>query len=841
VKDPLYETCLFCEPEAHGQAEQVLLRSDNFFLFAGLGPLIEGYIIIAPHRCDDPRFPYASFSEIPQPLLDEAIFLRGLVSEFYRDVYHQESSMHFEHGRAGVCFPRKLDTKHCHHAHLCCYPCSLPLWDDMVGFQVSDVEGLPELGRTVGNRPYLYVQSSFINHEAPYAAAAREYQVGKVAIVEEELQVPRQYLRRLLAARLGIESVWDWALVPQMDLVQKAIEAFHKWLPATEKYELEQVDDGVVKLDFLKSVEKSNRVGNNDVANDFHRTWAGREQYGAVGRFLSQFPDNLQHRPRILDVGCGPGHYLKALHSLGLECVGIDISEKMVDIARQVNGANTAQQDIHHNSTPLPTVQTMSVFELDFDAASFDGIWYSAVLVHVPRGQAADNLARLEQILKKDGVLYVSAQLGTGSQVRREGRVFFYYTEDELKLLFDQAGFQIVQQWGGETHIGSKGDTRKKAWIHFLLKKKREQRLSDLGERGLLERIENLVPRTDKEHILLGIGDDCASIKPLKDEAIVLTIDPCPQPVISILEGEDRWYDGWFSMIINISDLASMGAKPLGILLALEAENDMLVTELDRFYEGILDASREFDCPVIGGNVKDATRFSCVGAAIGSVHPDRMLRRDRAKPGELVVVLGEMGRFWAGVIHKLESIPLTAEESLILMQNLQRPRPRIAEGRALAEHSLSRCAMDSSDGLVSCFYEIARASSGVDIYLDLADTEPDPLVSKVAELAHLDVRKLMLSWGNWELVTTVTVEKLARLSELMANLGCPVSVVGTVEQGSGKVWLRNEYSLEQLNYLASERFTKRSYFSHGLDRYLQSMRREPLVVKSQKGSNENKE
>jgi thiamine-monophosphate kinase len=344
-----------------------------------------------------------------------------------------------------------------------------------------------------------------------------------------------------------------------------------------------------------------------------------------------------------------------------------------------------------------------------------------------------------------------------------------------------------------------------------------------------LERIHTLVPKVEKEHIILGIGDDCAVIRPLKDEVLVVTTDPCPRPVISILGENDPWYDGWFSMIINLSDLGSMGAKPLGILLAVEAERDMKVKDFDRFYEGIIDASKMFDCPIIGGNLKDAPRFNCVGTAIGSVHPQKMLRRNTAKSGELVVVLGEMGTFWAGVIHKLESIPLTQEESSVLSQNLRKPHPRITEGQTLAKHRLARCAMDSSDGLVACFYEIAK-SSEVDIYLDFSEVEPHPLVKKVAEFARIDVRKLLLSWGNWELITTVQEKDMSELQKLMNDLGCPISVVGVVKQGKGNVWFRDKSDLRKLNYVASERFTKQSYFSHGIESFLDILRKEPIAI-----------
>ena len=352
--------------------------------------------------------------------------------------------------------------------------------------------------------------------------------------------------------------------------------------------------------------------------------------------------------------------------------------------------------------------------------------------------------------------------------------------------------------------------------------------LSDLGERGVLEVIKKILPENKSEHILLGVGDDCAAIVPPSGELLVSTIDPCPTPVITMLGDDDFWYYGWFTMIINISDLGAMGAKPLGITLAIEAPEGMPVVDLERFYEGIIAASNEYDCPVIGGNVKDAPRFSCVGNAMGSVHKDQMLRRDGAKPGEKIVVLGDMGRFWAGVIYKLKSLDLSAEESEILLYNLKQPRPRINEGLALANLGLSKCAMDSSDGLIGCFYEIAQSGKDIDVSLDLSHVTTDPIVKKVAEMINIDVRKLMFAWGDWELVCTVEDHKLEQLKEVMKTYNCPVSVVGSVTQGTGNVWFTDGANKGRLNYVVSERFSKKSYFSHGLENYLHIMKTEPL-------------
>ena len=831
----LQSTCLFCEPEAHNQASQVLLRSDNFFLFAGLGPIIEGYIILAPHRCDDPEKPFHSFSEIPPALLDEAIFMRGVISHFYRDVYHQTTSMHFEHGRAGVCYPRPAyDTKHCYHGHLCCYPSSIPLWEDMEDLDIQEIESLPGLKKAVDDFPYLLVERSTSDSQS----SSRELWESRVAIIKPgDPRVPSQYLRKLLAARVGQAGMWDWGVNPQPEVVQKLIEDFHTWLPQIQMhYDLVPDADGRMRLNYLPSVERSNQIGNNSVAQKFHETWTGKLQYNAIGRFLSALPKREpdEDRPRILDIGCGPGHYLRAFAAAELECVGIDISGEMVDIARQVVAASHAPLQTD-SPIPAPQVENVSLFDLAFDHESFEGIWYSAVVVHVPRRALPDNLRRLHQLLKRDGVLYMSAQIGSGSVFRREGRVFFYYREDELKEIFDHAGFEVHSQWRDETSETTTGGQFEKHWMHFLLKKKppRPPVLSDLGERELLARIRTWIPKVEQDQVILDIGDDCAAIRPPQGEIMVVTTDPGPQPVISLLGERDRWYDGWFTMIVNLSDLGAMGATPLGMLLAIEAPNDMPVTDLERFYDGILAASQAFECPIIGGNVKDAPRFICVGTAFGSVAPQNMLRRDAARPGELVIVLGEMGLFWAGVLHKIESIPISSEESTRILEPLRKPRPRLVEGRSLAEQHLSRCAMDSSDGLTACFYEIARSGKGIDINLDFSAFVPDPLVGQIAAAARIDVRKLLLSWGNWELVATIDPRDLSIVQTLMADLGCPVQVVGSVTEGHGQVWLANNGEPQPLNYVASERFSKRSYFSHGLAGYLHILRDEPLTCKPQ--------
>lgn len=436
----LTESCLFCDPADHGQSEQVLLRSDNLYLFAGLGPIVEGYIILAPYRCDAPERPLHSLSDFPPELIDEAIFLRGLVSAFYRDRCGHPG-MHFEHGRTGVCLAVATDTKHCYHAHLCCYPVSFPLWEDMSGLNIKALEGMHELASRTRECPYLFVQSCEIDDERAIDEVRRETWTARVSVMDAECQIKSQYLRRLLARRVGDEYSWDWASMPQQGLVRTLVEAFRDWLSTQSRYVVTMEGSGPPRLDFLRSVSRSNQIGNDYVAEKFFQKWAGREQFGGVARFLTHLPRNESNRPRVLDGGCGTGSYTNAFFHLGIECVGIDIADEMLRIAQKLlEEAGRIYEP--GRAAPAPTFIKMNASEPSFSDGSFDGIWYSAVLVHVPKAQAPRMLLALHRVLRDDGVLYVSAQIGGGAAVRWEGRIFFFYSIEELVHPFPRVRLQ---------------------------------------------------------------------------------------------------------------------------------------------------------------------------------------------------------------------------------------------------------------------------------------------------------------------------------------------------------------------------------------------------------------
>lgn len=358
----------------------------------------------------------------------------------------------------------------------------------------------------------------------------------------------------------------------------------------------------------------------------------------------------------------------------------------------------------------------------------------------------------------------------------------------------------------------------------------RTQTLRDLGERRIVrELIASRFPAV-AGHII-DIGDDCAVIPvPSQDQALVLTTDPCPAPVICLIETTDYYHYGRLTVLINVSDLAAMGATPLALLVSTVMPEDMKVSDYERFLDGLAEASLEWSCPIVGGNIKDGPSFTATGSAVGAIKTEFVMRRKGAIPGDRVCVIGEMGFFWAAALSRLvPNVQLDTGQRDSLDRAWYRPVARIKEGMVLAESQCATACMDSSDGVIGCLYELAQVNQ-VDIVVRSESLQPFPAVSRVAEAAGIDARKLMLSWGDWELVCTVHPEALYRVKLLMESIGTTCTDIGEVCAGAGKVWFEQEGKLGTLTNFASERFCGTSIFTHGLDAYLDFLRAEPLAV-----------
>lgn len=169
-------------------------------------------------------------------------------------------------------------------------------------------------------------------------------------------------------------------------------------------------------------------------------------EYGR--RMLSQLGPGAQ----ILDVGCGPGHYMAWLEAKGALVTGLDLSRGML-----------AQARLHVQG---PLVQA-DMRAMPFPDGAFDGVWCVASLLHLPKGEAPTALREMRRVLRSHGLLHLTLQEGESEDWESslfEGvavqRLFARYRQDEMTTLVEQAGFAIMAS------CTTRDETRR--WLHWL-------------------------------------------------------------------------------------------------------------------------------------------------------------------------------------------------------------------------------------------------------------------------------------------------------------------------------------------------------------------------------------
>lgn len=277
-------------------------------------------------------------------------------------------------------------------------------------------------------------------------------------------------------------------------------------------------------------------------------------------------------------------------------------------------------------------------------------------------------------------------------------------------------------------------------------------RLSDVGER---QAIAILAKIFDRGHPV-GLGHDCGVVE-WGEDYLVITTDAV-NPRTHVPEGATPAQVGWYLTAVNLSDIAAAGARPLGFVAALSLPADTDVDFLRGLGQGIEECAREFGIPVLGGDTKQADVMSLAGTAIGRVRKDRVLLRKGARPGDVIVVTGELGR--AG--HAMRQIPVGGARSEAL-QTILHPYPRVAEGMVFSDSGAVTSCMDISDGLGATLAQMA-AMTGLSYQVEW---EALPKHKGIANLPPAQAKDMALySGGDYELVATV---KPDRLGDLLAR------------------------------------------------------------------------
>lgn len=238
---------------------------------------------------------------------------------------------------------------------------------------------------------------------------------------------------------------------------------------------------------------------------------------------------------------------------------------------------------------------------------------------------------------------------------------------------------------------------------------------------------------------------------------------------------------GFKAVTVNVSDLAAMGAKPLGFLLSIAIPKDLKVDCFKKIIEGVLSACDNYSIPLIGGDTNEASEIIMSGTALGLC--DRPLLKDTCNKNDLVVLTGDIGLAALGFHLK--------EMNNIYVQKALKPIARTKEG-ILINDAGATSATDITDGLASELHEMKRDGLGFVIYEEMLGISDE--YKRIAGWLDLDYLDLALHVGeDFELVFTISEENLA-------NLDIDYKVIGKVTDSDKiEIVLENGFSEEITN------------------------------------------
>jgi thiamine-monophosphate kinase len=289
-----------------------------------------------------------------------------------------------------------------------------------------------------------------------------------------------------------------------------------------------------------------------------------------------------------------------------------------------------------------------------------------------------------------------------------------------------------------------------------------------LNESEVIRRISALLPPAPPE-VLVPVGDDCAVLK-VGEGTWVAASDM----LVSGYHFKD-WAApedvGYKAVAVNASDVAAMGGTPRFVLSSGGAPDPETAL---RCFEGVVEACERFGVYPLGGDTTGADVLTVDVAILGEISA-RPVLRSGARPGDLLIVTGELGAAAAGLL----ALERGGGDPERLIRRYLRPEPRIEAGHAAARLGVSAM-IDLSDGLASDVRRVCGLSGvGCRVDLDLLPVEND--TREVAESLGRDAEVLAATGGeDYELLISAPEPVLEALTQ---NVDVSITVIGEATQG----------------------------------------------------------
>jgi thiamine-monophosphate kinase len=327
--------------------------------------------------------------------------------------------------------------------------------------------------------------------------------------------------------------------------------------------------------------------------------------------------------------------------------------------------------------------------------------------------------------------------------------------------------------------------------------------LKEIGEFGFIERFKPWFGDLLGSDIT-GIGDDCAILPMNDEEELVVTTDLLMENIHFLRDAITPNQLGYKSLAVNLSDIAAMGATPIGSFLSIAIPKEIEVEFLDAFMLGYREISAKYATPLLGGDTtKSAKDLAINVCVIGKCKKGTARRRSMAQIGDIIYVTGNLGDSAAGLQLILNAADKSTDAQYLIDTHHQ-PEPRINEGQFLATQHAVHAMMDISDGIASDLHHILKAS-GKSAEINLDFLPHSDAFTKIVDKYNWNAHELAVAGGeDYELLFTADKECSDQLqSNFEKQFGKPLFPIGIITEGAGMItWQSNgkPVSIEKIGF-----------------------------------------
>ena len=274
----------------------------------------------------------------------------------------------------------------------------------------------------------------------------------------------------------------------------------------------------------------------------------------------------------------------------------------------------------------------------------------------------------------------------------------------------------------------------------------------------------------------LPFGDDASAIDLGNDKVAVVNMDMLIRKT-DVPKAMSLWQAARKAVIINISDLAAKGAKPIALLASIGVPPNLTETEIQQIGEGLNAGAREYNTYILGGDTNEAADLIISCTAFGVCNRSHLMKRSGAKSGDYVAVTGSFGKTASGLKILIDCFSAHDVQD-VLVDSVLMPNARVKEGIALANSQAVTASIDSSDGLAWSLNELSRASN-VGFCLDYLPIAPE--VETFADIHGFDSVKLALYGGEeYELLVTINPRLWHDVKKGVESVGGTLTKIGVV-------------------------------------------------------------